>query len=476
MTTEWHACSACCGWTPASAGGRLLPIASGWRPYETGHNIMPSEAVTVANQGPEVIGRRQRFTWSGDPWSQPVDVYSGGVTKTEYLVKPATTVNVKRSDGTRAMSAYETTWFRGANPGDVSSSKPIASFTDRWTGMPRLLMDDVSVSGFWPQLVNNWLSEISPLDRLAAEAEARTKTLNKLSQKKWDLGVTALEFKQTVGLVTDLAQGMVKTVDKIITAHKRSDKALHSFFHRVVRHGDFSKAAAEVGGMDINLLEDVRSMWMQYQFGIRPTVKDTQDAVEALVELFYARNLPLLVRAKAGATRRARITLEQRDIDDPVRRLLHGETTVSEHFSVVYEIPKGTVGPITTLGLDNPFSTLWESTRLSWMYDYALKTGEWLSSMTATNGMEFREGCRSTLRRLLIDTSEVLPQFSDVTISSAQTVPCFLEVGKFTRELLPPVGLVPAIMPSVRNELGLLQLGNSLFALSNVFSGKPGLR
>lgn len=436
---------------------------------------MPFEAVTIAHQGDEVLGTAVRLL-NGQPWSQPTTVYSGGVTKTEYLVKPATNVNLKRSDGTRAMSAYETAWFRGANPATVSSEKPISSYVDRWTGMPRLLMDDVRTSGNFNQLANNWLHEISPLDRLACEAEARTRTLNKLSQKKWDLGVTAVEMKQTVGLVNDLAQSMVRTVDNIITAHKRSDKALHSFFRRVIRHGDFSKAAAEVGGMSTSLLEDVRSKWMQYQFGIRPLVQDTFDAGEALSTLLYDHGLSVLVVGKAGAQRRSRVRLEQPDRPDPVRRLLHGTTEVRDHFSVVYEIPRGTVGPISTLGLDNPASIAWNVTRLSWMFDYGLKMGDWMQSLTATRNMIFREGCHSNLRRLLIDKSECVPKFNDATVLSPRYAPCFLEVGKFTRTLIGPGGLTPAIMPSVSEEIGLTQLGNSLFALSHIAAGKPGMR
>lgn len=399
--------------------------------------------------------------------------FSGLASKTEYLTKPATVENPVRPDGTRPMSAYVTTWFRQANIAPVSSVQNFGWFENKYFDYPRI--DVVSSPSNPAGLAQGWRA-VSAMNRFAAEQEATTRTLGKLSQKKWDLGVTALEMKQTVGLVADLAQSFAKTVDQLVHSHRRSEKVLQRFFRRVQHHGDFYQAAAEVGLKDMSLLEDIRSRWMQYQFGIKPLVYDSYDASVALSDLIHNHGLSVLVRAKAGASRKARTTLSQSSRGDPVLRTLIGEEEVKVHYSVVYEMPTGSTGPINTLGLDNPWSIGWEVTRLSWMFDYVVDIGSWLSSFSAINGMTFREGCRSELLRCRYHTSLVQPSSSNVTLVSRGERPCFVESGRFERSLLAAPGLVPAVIPIPRKELGLIQLGNSLFALSSVFQGSPGLR
>lgn len=435
---------------------------------------MPSEAINLrlqVVQSPALLK-----VWRRGTLISSTDVsMTSYADRSEYLDKPATVINPVRDDGTRAMSAYATTWFRGQNPGTVSGDQPFGNFTYEYVGYPRVLIRNATVGGTWASLVAGW-RQVSPSDVLACDQEARTKTLNKLSQKKWDLGVTALELRQTAGLVTDLAQSMSKTLLSMLEAHKRQKQVIHRFFRSVQRHGDFYRAAAEVGLRDISLLEDLRDRWMQYQFGIKPLVNDSYSAAEALSHLLYQDGYPLLAVAKAGAERRARIRLIGPNVD-PFERVYFGDAEVRVHYSVVYEIPLGTTGPINVLGLDNPASLLWEGTRLSWMWDYVVDIGGWLSSLTATNGMIFREGCRSELQRCTFHTSRVQSYANTTfTVRSKAESPMYVESGKFERTLIGPSGLLPAMVPSIRNDLGLTQLGNSLFALSHIMSGGAGVR
>lgn len=433
---------------------------------------MPSNAVNDYRYVTPSPGRHEQWR-NGQYYSGgPVD-FSGLAERTEYLVKPATVENPVRSDGTRPMSAYVTTWLRQAPVAPVSSIETFGWFDNRYLAYPRI---DMAASPDNPAgLAQGWRN-VSPLNRFAAEQEATTRTLGKLSQKKWDLGVTALELKQTAGLVTDLAVSLAKTVDTLVHSHRRSKEVLQRFFRRVQRHGDFYQAAAEVGLKDRRLLEDIRSRWMQYQFGVKPLVRDSYDAAVALSDLVHQHGCSVLVRSKAGASRRERISLNQASRGDPVLRTLTGTEEVKVHYSVVYEMPTGSTGPINTLGLDNPWYLGWEVTRLSWMVDYVVDVGSWLESFSATNGMVFREGCRSELLRCLYDTSLVQPPRPSVKLLSKGEVGCYVESGRFERSLLQSPGLVPAVVPIPRKELGLIQLGNSLFALSSVFQGSPGLR
>lgn len=269
---------------------------------------------------------------------------------------------------------------------------------------------------------------------------------------------------------------MVGFVDKTINAKRRMKQQLRRFFQRVRQHGDFYQAAAEVGLKNVSILEDLRDAWMQYSFGVRPLIGDIQSSGQYLSDLLFKDAAAITFRVKAGAKRESQVNDLLSDLSDPVHRRALGTTTVLVHYSVVYEMPIGGVGPMNELGLSNPYATAWELTTLSWMVDYALGVGEWLQSLTATKGLIFREGCRSELERCVISSVELESDGAVDYIRPAGPLVTAIESGKFTRGLIPAGGLTPAIAPTWKNSIGLIQLGQSLFALSNVFQGKPGLR
>lgn len=402
------------------------------------------------------------------------------VQSSQALQHPATVVNPP-VNGVRAMSPWYKQWHRvHAAPSSWSITQyPGGGGVMTWefnkvVPISRLAPAVTHPGDYW-DLVGRWWPK-TPWLEFSADAEARTKTLNKLSQKKWDVGVAAIELRQTAGLVTDLAVGMARTVENLINSRHNARKQVDSFFNKVVKHGSFDKAAKEVGMTDTKLLDTLKDRWMQYQFGVRPLLKDVDDATNYLADRL-AQGTPFTVRAKAGAVREDTYMGEVDMSGDGVglMRIRPRITETCEvHYSVLYEMPTGQVPALTALGLDNPWNVLWEVTQLSWMYDYVVGAGDWLQSFTAANGLVFREGCRSRLRKLTV-TEWIIDQGSasgKVVIDKRPDLSrIHVDHGDFKRELLES-RLLPAVMPSIKSTLGLTQLGNSLFALSNVFSGK----
>ena len=153
-----------------------------------------------------------RFSPSWAPWVVNT-TDNRFLTRTECLKHPATIRNVRGSFGQWPRSPWHKWWYRAsipvvawetaAKPGreawfNPRSTTPVAGDFLHWTGV-------------------QWEDSLrflpSAADRFMTEQVARTKTLQKVAQKKWDLGVTVLEFKQTAGLVTDVATSMVTTLE-----------------------------------------------------------------------------------------------------------------------------------------------------------------------------------------------------------------------------------------------------------------------
>lgn len=433
-------------------------------------------------------------TWKGVGWpswapSSKTNIEGTVTVTTTALRAPALVRNKPRKDGTRPMSAWHKQWFRGVTPlWSWRIRENPSSWPDAWnwdyTLMPAIdELPRTTHPGLYWEHVNNVFPFPSSL-RFSTDQVARTKVLNKIAQKKWDLGVTALEIKQTAGLITDLSVGIVSHVSSLIESRRAMRQKLDRFFREVRKHDDFYRAASDVGLKDLSLLEDLRSRWMQYQFGIRPLIRDVDDAVTWLSEAIHNHGYSVLVSAKAGHEMRDNRLLGS-VMGTPARTSMETRLEVQDvcmtHYSVVYEIPTGQVSVRTALGLDNPFYVGWEVVRLSWMCDYVVGVGDWLQSFTAANGMVFREGCRSVLQRLTSQAAHYKPigtigPGGDCTFDKAPPQRgVYIERGDFNRELLVH-GVTPAVVPQVKSELGLVQLANSLLALSSVLGGSPGLR
>jgi hypothetical protein len=195
---------------------------------------------------------------------------------------PALIRNAKRTDGTRPMSAWSKDWVKAfatpvglsvrVVPGQRDTEYDITSDSLLSEVIPRGPVLPGQIGTFWLNQTTRW--PYAPQLEVYSDQVARTKVLNKLGQKKWDIGVTALELKQTAGLVTDLSVSMVRQVEKMINFRKKSAGQLRRFMRDVRRQGSFSQAAKNVGLTDINLLNDLRATWMQYQFGIKPALMD----------------------------------------------------------------------------------------------------------------------------------------------------------------------------------------------------------
>lgn len=324
--------------------------------------------------------------------------------------------------------------------------------------------------------INHVRFQPSAFDILNAENTARTKVLNSISQKKWDLGVTVLEFAQTADLVTTFATRVVNGVDRLIHLRRDSVEQTNRLFRRIRRHDDFYRAAEEVGMKDTRFLERLRDGWMEFQFGIKPLMYDIADASAALDETIFERSNGLLLVAKEGHTIKGRISVALPIANAPFETRLICDTIASCHISASYRVPTEGVSRVTTLGLDNPASIAWEATRLSWLVDYGLGIGDWLSSFNAAKGLEFIDASMSSVQRCT--ASEVQHhnlRTDNVWEKKPGTLGVVLDSGRFTRELLPH-GVLPAFAPQVKSKLSLVKLANSLSALSTLLGGRAALR
>lgn len=397
------------------------------------------------------------------------------LTQSLCLKHPDTKSNPIRSDGTRARSSWNKSWFRMVIPVSTFETRAKPG-KDAWFHPSQ----SVPCVGNWFQGTTGDASQWQNLEFFRPSAAelfyqdqvARTKILNKVAQKKWDLGVSTLEMKQTAGLVSALAKDMVFGIQKIVNSKASVARQTNNLLRETRKHGDFYKAAEAVGMRDTRLLESIKDRWMQYQFGIRPALNDVDSATRALDDLIFKENHGLRISAKGGHSSSEDHVLSMTPTNMPFSTVISYNRRLETHYSASYDVPLDGVSSLTTLGLDNPASIGWEVTRLSWMFDYVVGVGDWLQSFSAANGLLFVDGSVSTIWRATSGRVQAVlnPQLDIEWVRRPKVDRFHLAAGEFRRELVSS-RILPGVVPQVKTTLGLTQLANSLFALSNVFAG-----
>lgn len=388
---------------------------------------------------------------------------------------PATVINKPNKMGYRSPSAYYRDWFRASIPWSEWSTKPKPGYSvwfqrPSWTPLLGGPLARTADNAQWT--VNQALFMPSAFDVLQSDSVARTRALEKLSQRKFNLGETLHDFKQTVGLVTGVAKDIWSTT-QFLTRELPIKSAVQRqrFMRELYRSGNFYTAADKVLKSDVSrdYLTAISDRWLAFQLGLKPALYDIQDACTALDVIRSDPNTSLmLVTAKAGHTVESFLTLDSPTVSF-LKSTIFCATKVTTHYSVAYEMPVGGVPAYTTLGLDNSLSLLYETTKLSWLFDYVVDVGSWLASWSATNGLVFHSGTVSTLKRCTATGYQVdlVKSYNTMWDKKPSHPPLILDSGSFRRELLTR-GVTPALLPQIKSTLGLTQLANALSVLSQI--------
>lgn len=317
----------------------------------------------------------------------------------------------------------------------------------------------------------------------AAREWAKTAVLKKASQVKWDLSVSAVELKETMGLTADLARDIANTYRRyrntggLENAPDNLLNAIDNAARRAHRRGSGNWATElfkqptfkGLGSAGKAALERFKDRWMQYQFGIRPTVGELQDACSYLSNLGEESVPAVILRAGKSVPYRRTVDLEQGTYFKTIARI---DGSVGVHYSLACRYSSIGSSNFTALGLNRPLVTAWEATRLSWMVDYLVDVGSWLEAGYARSNVLFSSGTVSTLWKGSSTPLRVINLNSETEWVREFSPRYLLEGGRFQREVLTSLPL-PGVIPEIKSLTGVRQALNSIFAMSNVVKGKP---
>lgn len=217
------------------------------------------------------------------------------------------------------------------------------------------------------------------------ESRAITKALSKLKDQKINLAVAFAERSETARLLVGTLAGLAK--------------AAHS-----LRNGNMRGVARGLGLMGSPKSpkgKNFHQKWLELQYGWQPLYSDVFGVVEALhaADVNSPQRYEVTVDGRVSS-KRTLTRADARHSQWPEAKA-HSTTEIFEGASVRldYYLRNPLLASLSALGITNPALVVWERVPFSFVVDWFLPVGNYLSSLDAALGYDFRGGSCTRIYR-----------------------------------------------------------------------------
>jgi hypothetical protein len=204
-----------------------------------------------------------------------------------------------------------------------------------------------------------------------------------------------------------IAEGR-KTADMIVGMAGRVYNAYRDF-----RRGNFSGVARH-----LNLHpKTVHKNWLEYKYGWMPLLMDVKGAAEAFAAAHFSRPPIFTVsRTASDSKRSAWRNLNTYGLAGSGKCTDSGDSYSERkvRVKIVFEVSNPRLASANQLGMTNPALVAWELVPYSFVFDWFCHVGNWLSALTAMDGLVVKWAMTSTL-----DTSAGWRKYEDPTYTSS---------------------------------------------------------
>lgn len=268
---------------------------------------------------------------------------------------------------------------------------------------------------------------------------------------------------QTVNLAVAVGEGK-QTLDLFLNTARRFTGAA-----KALRNGNFVGAATSLGVplkgryKKSGSPSAISSNWLELQYGWLPLMSDLYGSAEFLAK-------------QANPVSRTRMSKSHTKVENWNRVIKNGLETIVDSWSVSHTIkyvvwfsePLGGT-PTTALGLSNPLAVAWELVPYSFVADWFIPVGTYLSNIDATNGLSFLRGCRTQFVRGRSMRTESGGRVSDVntTLEVQKHLVRTFETILCRRTVL--TGFPSNKVPHFKNPFSMVHAANALALLRQAF-------
>lgn len=254
---------------------------------------------------------------------------------------------------------------------------PAWNETDRWHGAPNEWRGMINDASYLPAVPSGMVSR------------TEVKALLELKNQKVNLAQAFAERKMTASLVASSLSRMTRSLNSL---------------HTVLRGGG-REALAESWRILRGLKRSPRALpqsWLEYQYGWTPLLNDIYGSASALRERKQVSDW--LVTVKKSTREKKKVTDVRETITGfKANRTIETDVGVFVRFDVVPD--NHFLQVVSSLGLSNPLLIAWELMPYSFVIDWFVPIGNWLSAMDATQGFKFGYGSKSIRREGVVQAS-----------------------------------------------------------------------
>lgn len=218
-------------------------------------------------------------------------------------------------------------------------------------------------------------SELVTRDDLYLSARAQLQ-----QNRSWNAPLFLAEGHKTASMVVGAAE---KIVHGLRAARRLDVKELNKLFPMSSRKSTSQTASG---------------LWLERKYGWLPLLRDVHDSVSAMDENLSRRRSPSVVSTVHVS--KSRVENSQRDFDlqGSPRILGHGNLQIrhTRRLTLRYRISDLSAYTAASFGLTNPASLAWELIPFSFVADWFVPVGDYLSTLDAGIGIEILTGFQSS--------------------------------------------------------------------------------
>lgn len=212
------------------------------------------------------------------------------------------------------------------------------------------------------------------------DAKARISILDKLKDQSVNLAQAFAERKQTVNLMT-------KSVNRIASAALAIRRG--NLRHAVELFGSRTSSRTRVLKGVKASPRNLDNYWLEFQYGWRPLLSDIYGSAE-LIAKTYSERRPSRLHSKSE-DRQSRQNYGYQKQYGSNRNVSEGIIDISRYTIDFYE-ESALSSRLAQTGISNPLLLAWELLPYSFVLDWFVPVGRYLSTLDATNGLVFKSG------------------------------------------------------------------------------------
>lgn len=224
--------------------------------------------------------------------------------------------------------------------------------------------------------------------------QAVARLFDALSQTKGSLLVSMAEIDKTAAMVA-------KTATRLAAAYTALRHGKVDEFSRVLgismskrRAGDLRARYKSQTYTEWQTARFASSTWLEFTYGWKPLISDVYAQAENLAS--YLTERQNVIREVKSSAKEVLVTVEDTSptsLDWKISKATQMSSRVS--YTVRYALSNGGASFVNVFGLNNPAIVAWEVIPFSFVVDWFLPIGNFLSQLSATSGLAFHSGTKT---------------------------------------------------------------------------------